>query len=117
MHRNPADMPSACYLPSHPPGKLRAAKPIVRKCPPGGRLAGCVGPWQGQRAGLPSGVGPWAVGARVAPLLTFHEDLSTRKGLQSQLGTMSPASLPEPPSVPGLCRSWATEACFLASRA
>lgn len=42
MLRNPGDVPSVCYLPSHPPGRPRAAKPLVLKCashPGGGRQA------------------------------------------------------------------------------
>lgn len=42
MLRNPEDVPSVCYLPSHPPGRPRAAKPLVLKCashPGGGRQA------------------------------------------------------------------------------
>lgn len=67
MLRNPEDMPSACYLPSHPPGKLWAAKPIVLKCPPGGGQPAVQGTGREHEWAVPGGLpdstagdsGPW----------------------------------------------------------
>lgn len=47
MLRNPEDMPSACYLPSHPPGKLPGRQAHCAELPPRRWAAGCPGPWQG----------------------------------------------------------------------
>lgn len=53
MLRNPEDMPSACYLPSHPPGKRQGRQAHCAAMPQelGGRLCGPGGAGAGRLSG------------------------------------------------------------------
>lgn len=58
MLRNPEDMPSACYLPSHPPGKRQGRQAHCAELPPRRWAAGCAGPWQERGPGCSRGGSP-----------------------------------------------------------